>query len=98
MTRAKGDRRDFHATAHAWPRLLEPVTRGLLSLLNRRELQGVVAHELSHIGNHDIRVGTTLAGVDIISFHDLKEILGKTVSIVAVSLLIAAIVKIGGKS
>ena len=39
------------------------VTRGLLSLLNRRELEGVIAHELSHIGNHDIRVGTTLAGV-----------------------------------
>lgn len=37
------------------------VTRGLLSLLDRRELEGVVAHELSHIGNHDIRLTTTLA-------------------------------------
>jgi heat shock protein HtpX len=37
------------------------VTRGLLTLLTRRELQAVVAHELSHIGNHDIRLSTTLA-------------------------------------
>jgi heat shock protein HtpX len=39
------------------------VTTGLLALLNRRELAGVVAHELSHIGNHDIRLTTTLAAV-----------------------------------
>jgi heat shock protein HtpX len=37
------------------------VTRGLLSLLDRRELEGVVAHELSHIGNYDTRLSTTLA-------------------------------------
>jgi heat shock protein HtpX len=39
------------------------VTRGLLALLDRRELEGVVAHELSHIGNHDIRLTTTLTAV-----------------------------------
>jgi heat shock protein HtpX len=39
------------------------VTRGLLTLLDRRELSGVVAHELSHIGNHDIRSSTTLAAL-----------------------------------
>ena len=39
------------------------VTRGLLTLLDRRELEGVVAHELSHIGNQDIRLNTTLAGL-----------------------------------
>jgi heat shock protein HtpX len=39
------------------------VTRGLLTLLNRRELEGVVAHELSHIGHQDIRLHTTLAGL-----------------------------------
>jgi heat shock protein HtpX len=38
-------------------------TRGLLQLLDRRELEGVVAHELSHIGNHDIRLTTTLSAV-----------------------------------
>jgi heat shock protein HtpX len=32
------------------------VTRGLLQKLDRTELEGVIAHELSHVGNHDIRV------------------------------------------
>lgn len=38
------------------------VTRGLMRTLNREELQGVVAHELSHIRNYDIRFAT-LVGV-----------------------------------
>jgi heat shock protein HtpX len=32
------------------------VTRGLLERLDRSELEGVIAHELSHVGNRDIRV------------------------------------------
>ncbi len=32
------------------------VTRGLLTMMDRTELQGVIAHELSHVGNRDIRV------------------------------------------
>ena len=44
------------------------VTSGLLNKLNRDELQGVIAHEMSHVGNFDIRyamlvgvlVGTTV--------------------------------------
>jgi heat shock protein HtpX len=39
------------------------VTRGLLGLLDRRELEGVIAHELSHIGNHDIALSTMLAAL-----------------------------------
>ena len=39
------------------------LTRGLVTLLDRRELEGVIAHELSHIGNHDIALGTTLAAL-----------------------------------
>jgi heat shock protein HtpX len=34
------------------------VTRGLLQKLDKLELEGVVAHELSHIGNYDIRMMT----------------------------------------
>jgi len=44
------------------------VTKGLLDKLNRDELQGVIAHEMAHVGNFDIRyamlvgilVGTTV--------------------------------------
>ena len=36
------------------------VTRGLLQILNRTELEGVIAHELSHIGNRDILLQTVV--------------------------------------
>jgi heat shock protein HtpX len=38
------------------------VTTGLLEKLNRQELEGVIAHEMSHIQNYDIRL-TSLAAV-----------------------------------
>ncbi len=34
------------------------VTTGLLSMLDRTELEGVIAHEMSHIGNKDILIAT----------------------------------------
>lgn len=37
------------------------VTEGLLRLLNREELAGVIAHELAHIKNRDILIGTLAA-------------------------------------
>jgi heat shock protein HtpX len=36
------------------------VTRGLMEKLDRRELEGVMAHELSHIGNRDTLLMTTV--------------------------------------
>ncbi|MFH0988549.1 MAG: M48 family metalloprotease [bacterium] len=39
------------------------VTQGLLTKLNREELQGVVAHEMSHIRNYDIRLMTIVAAL-----------------------------------
>jgi Zn-dependent protease with chaperone function/uncharacterized tellurite resistance protein B-like protein len=39
------------------------VTRGCLNILSREELQGVVAHEFSHILNGDMRLNLKLIGV-----------------------------------
>jgi heat shock protein HtpX len=39
------------------------VTEGLLKALNRDELQGVVAHEMAHVRNLDVRLMTLLAGI-----------------------------------
>lgn len=39
------------------------VTEGLLNSLNREELQGVIAHEMSHIRNYDIRLMTVVAAL-----------------------------------
>lgn len=36
------------------------VTTGLLSILDKNELEGVIAHELSHIGNRDILLSTAV--------------------------------------
>jgi len=36
------------------------VTTGLLNMLDKNELEGVVAHELSHIGNRDILISTII--------------------------------------
>jgi heat shock protein HtpX len=37
------------------------VTRGLLDKLSRLELEGVIGHEMSHIGNYDIRFMTLVS-------------------------------------
>jgi len=38
-------------------------TRGLMDKLDKNELEAVMAHEMSHVGNYDIRVMTTVAVV-----------------------------------
>src|SRR5216684_7562489 len=47
------------------------VTEGLLSTLNREELQAVIGHEMSHIRNYDIRlmmiVAALMGGILLIS-------------------------------
>jgi len=54
------------------------VTAGLLSRLNRDELQGVVAHEVSHINNRDVQfmtfAGIMLGTVVIISHVCLRSL------------------------
>jgi Zn-dependent protease with chaperone function len=51
------------------------VTRGALVYLSRDELQGVIAHEFSHILNEDVRIRTYLAGLSF-GFMFLIKIFG----------------------
>jgi len=37
------------------------LTTGIISRLNKRELEGVIAHELAHIGNYDIRLSSLVS-------------------------------------
>jgi heat shock protein HtpX len=39
------------------------VTTGLLEIMDKRELEGVLAHEISHIRNYDILVSTIVFGI-----------------------------------
>ncbi len=52
------------------------VTRGLLEVLERRELEGVIAHELSHIGNQDTRLSAALATAIGILWLPIRLVVG----------------------
>ena len=54
------------------------VTRGLLDKLDREELQGVLAHEMSHVRNYDIRY-TLLVGVLVGSIALLADMFLRSV-------------------
>lgn len=49
------------ATGRNYKNAVIVVTTGLLSILDRRELEGVIAHELSHIKNYDILLMTIVS-------------------------------------
>jgi heat shock protein HtpX len=47
-------------------------TQGLLQMMNEEEIEGVIAHELSHVKNRDILIGTiaaTMAGAIMMLVH-----------------------------
>lgn len=60
------------------------VTRGCLNLLNRDELQGVLAHEFGHIYNRDMTIGMRVAamimGFFIITYIGLRLLQGSAYS------------------
>ena len=48
------------------------VTEGIMRILNKEELEGVIAHELTHIKNKDMLIGSiaaTLAGAIVMLAH-----------------------------
>lgn len=45
------------------------VTQGLLELMNDEELEGVIAHELSHVRNYDILISSIAATIAGAIFH-----------------------------
>jgi len=49
-------------------------TTGLLELMDDRELEGVMAHELGHVRNHDIRVSTMVFGL-VVAVGFLADVL-----------------------
>jgi len=60
-----GDTPNAFATGRNEQHAVVAVTEGILRILSRDELEGVIAHELTHIRNRDILIGSiaaTLAG------------------------------------
>ncbi len=80
------------------------VTRGLFTMMDRSELEGVIAHELSHVGNRDMLVSTVavvLVGFVSIASHiflrsamwgggDREERNNPLLTVLAIALLILA--------
>jgi heat shock protein HtpX len=58
---AQDDNLNAFATGRDPEHAVLAVTSGLLNTMNREELEGVVAHEMSHINNYDIRFASMVA-------------------------------------
>ena len=78
------------------------VTRGALLNLNRDELQGVIAHEFSHIGNGDMKLNlriigaiaglTALAQLGYIFFRLAGSVRGKNSAPIALGMIMTGVV------
>ena len=79
------------------------LTQGLLNMMNKKEVQGVIGHELSHIRNYDTRITVlasaltsliTMTGVGIVVFgwgvltSESKGLLGLLIKFLALFLII----------
>jgi heat shock protein HtpX len=67
-----GDTPNAFATGRNEQHAVIAVTEGILRILGRDELEGVIAHELTHIRNRDILIGSiaaTLAGAIVMLAH-----------------------------
>jgi heat shock protein HtpX len=58
---APHDQPNAFATGRDWDNAVVCVTDGLLKLVNKDELEGVIAHELAHIKNRDMLLQTVTA-------------------------------------
>lgn len=58
---APSDQPNAFATGRSPDRAVVCFTRGILNLVPQEELEGVTAHELAHIANRDMLIGTTAA-------------------------------------
>ena len=67
-----GDTPNAFATGRNEQHAVVAVTEGILRILSKDELEGVIAHELTHIRNRDILIGSiaaTLAGAIVMLAH-----------------------------
>lgn len=81
------DQRSINAFAAGWDRdsAVVALNRGTLEYLNRDELQGVIAHEFSHILNGDMRMNIRLIGwlngilvIGIIGYYLMRSGAGRS--------------------